>query len=164
MSKLDTLRRGFTSDVEVEVKLDSYKWRTTPFGRNRIQAAKRSVAYEETKTVVPMLRFDLWLAQVKNVNISDVLIPSILDTYFSEYKLFYQSMNERGKLRKRFSDFSLEIFFERSLKEFTSTYRNVTTSTAADNTVTFTIDCLNTDSVVSKTNNYSDIAAAMTAK
>lgn len=164
MSKLDTLRRGFTSDVEVEVKLDSYKWRTTPFGRNRIQAAKRSVTYEETKTVVPMLRFDLWLAQVKNVNISDVLIPSILDTYFSEYKLFYQSMNECGKLRKRFSDFSLEIFFERSLKEFTSTYRNITTSTAADNTVTFTIDCLNTDAVVSKTNNYSDIAAAMTAK
>ena len=164
MSKLDTLRRGFTSDVEVEVKLDSYKWRTAPFGRNRIQAAKRSVTYEETKTVVPMLRFDLWLAQVKNVNISDVLIPSILDTYFSEYKLFYQSMNERGKLRKRFSDFSLEIFFERSLKEFTSTYRKVTTSTAADNTVTFTIDCLNTDKVVSKTNNYSDIAAAMTAK
>lgn len=164
MSKLDTLRRGFTSDVEVEVKLDSYKWRTTPFGRNRIQAAKRSVTYEETKTVVPMLRFDLWLAQVKNVNISDVLIPSILDTYFSEYKLFYQSMNECGKLRKRFSDFSLEIFFERSLKEFTSTYRNVTTSTAADNTVTFTIDCLNTDAVVSKTNNYSDIAAAMTVK
>ena len=164
MSKLDTLRRGFKSDEEVEVKLDSYKWRTMPFGKNRIQAAKRPVTYEEAKTVVPMLRFDLWLAQVKHVNISDVLMASILDIYFSEYKLFYQSMNERGKLRKRFSDFSLEIFFERSLKEFTSTYQNVNTSTSVNNTVTFTIDGLNTDAVVNTTNKYSDIAAAMTAK
>lgn len=164
MSKLDTLRRGFVSDEEVEVKLDSYKWQTTPFGKNRIQAAKRPVTYEETKTIVPMLRFDLWLAQVKHINISDVLMPSMLDSYFSEYKLFYQSMNERGKLRKRFSDFSLEMFFERSLKEFTSTYQNISTSTSIDNTVTFIIDSLNTDAVVDTTNNYSSIAKAMTSK
>lgn len=120
MSKLDELKKkGFTSEVDVEVDVLHYNWNINKFTTEAPRNSEKIKAMMRSDTArVPFVNFNTWLLLYKCVNITSI-DKSQLDLYFDEYKVYYLSMNMAGRLSKEFSEYSLEDCFNAEIKEFT---------------------------------------------
>lgn len=120
MSKLDEIKRkGFTSDVDVEVNVLQYNWNKDRFTSNLPRNAEKIKAMLRAEySKVPFVNFNTWILLYKEVDI-DSLTRQQLDVYFDEYKLYYLTMNINGRLNKEFSEYSLEDYFNAEVREFT---------------------------------------------
>lgn len=120
MSKLDELKKkGFTSEVDVEVEIIHYDWNLEKFTNNVPRNSEKIKAMMRSTTArVPFVNFNSWLLLYKGVDI-DSLTPTDLDLYFDEYKMYYLSMNADGRLSIEFSEYLLEDNFNSEVKEYT---------------------------------------------
>lgn len=120
MSKLDELKKkGFTSEVDVEVEIIHYDWNLDKFTNDVPRNSEKIKAMMRSTTArVPFVNFNIWLLLYKGVNV-DSITTADLDLYFNEYKMYYLSMNAEGRLSKEFSEYLLEDNFNSEVKEYT---------------------------------------------